>query len=538
MKATTQAHIQIILYFLAIFLAVGCRPKVKPMENLANQESGLDPAPQPQPTPAPQPAPQPQPQPSPVPPDLTIHSGPATLSGATTADFSFSSSTTELDHFECQRDSYPVETCTSPKHYDGVGGGHHSFRVKVIDTQGLSAEQTWSWTVDLLGPTMSLTSTPKAEETTGTATFEFSSQDQSGIAQFQCQLDSGSFASCTSPKTYSGLSGGAHTFSVRGKDGSGNVGDVVSYSWTVLVAPTYDQSFVTSNKTFSSVNGWFPKISPDGKYIGCGFSDISIVDPVSGQAWPLMSHAFWAQWIQPNVMTFLHEDDENGLLQTRYEVPMSTKIPAAMPGDPSVVAGNIFSADAGHWASFQSGASRRLTYDGVALSNDGGPAMSVSADWLVYAKNVNGKNLGLIVYKGGQRLKEYPLSGVPEAFEVNVNQGYIVYGGYGAIHGIDPSGHDIDLTITPWRWEAHAFVFFVDGQPWVASTTSYAKFDRGYILLRPWGSQDAIVLEDGDAAGLDAASVNGEIIVAMNTNTGILSVRRFKATAPRVRVVP
>jgi hypothetical protein len=36
-------------------------------------------------------------------------------------------------------------------------------------------------------------------------------------------LDSGSFETCTSPKTYSGLKKGSHTFAVRAVDAAGNL---------------------------------------------------------------------------------------------------------------------------------------------------------------------------------------------------------------------------------------------------------------------------------------------------------------------------
>ena len=72
------------------------------------------------------------------------------------------------------------------------------------------------------------------------ASFSFTATEQGST--FECRLDGGSWSSCSSPKSFSGLSVGAHAFSVRAKDGSGNVDATpATYAWTVeggLQGPT------------------------------------------------------------------------------------------------------------------------------------------------------------------------------------------------------------------------------------------------------------------------------------------------------------
>src|SRR5207253_2889644 len=64
------------------------------------------------------------------------------------------------------------------------------------------------------------------------ASFTFTSSETGST--FQCSLDGATFASCTSPKTYSGLAQGSHTFQVKATDASGNVDPTPdSYTWTV-----------------------------------------------------------------------------------------------------------------------------------------------------------------------------------------------------------------------------------------------------------------------------------------------------------------
>jgi hypothetical protein len=53
-------------------------------------------------------------------------------------------------------------------------------------------------------------------------------------AVFECSLDAAAYAECSSPFSYTNLTGGAHTFKVRAKDSMGNVDATpASRSWTV-----------------------------------------------------------------------------------------------------------------------------------------------------------------------------------------------------------------------------------------------------------------------------------------------------------------
>jgi hypothetical protein len=75
-----------------------------------------------------------------------------------------------------------------------------------------------------------LTSNPPSTTSSSDASFGFTSE---AGATFACQLDSGGFSACTSPKNYSSLAEGSHTFQVRATDTAGNTGTTTSYSWTV-----------------------------------------------------------------------------------------------------------------------------------------------------------------------------------------------------------------------------------------------------------------------------------------------------------------
>jgi Calcineurin-like phosphoesterase len=93
---------------------------------------------------------------------------------------------------------------------------------------------------DTTPPNVTISSGP-GDTSDGAATFTFSGTDNVTPAAnltFQCKLFRGSttvsnWAACTSPKTYSGLADGDHTFRVRGTDSSNNVSAIRSRTFTV-----------------------------------------------------------------------------------------------------------------------------------------------------------------------------------------------------------------------------------------------------------------------------------------------------------------
>ena len=86
-------------------------------------------------------------------------------------------------------------------------------------------------TVDNSAPAApNLTSTPANPSNSTAPSFSFTGE---AGATFQCALDGAAFASCTSPRAYSGLAAASHTFQVRQTDTAGNAGVAASYTWTI-----------------------------------------------------------------------------------------------------------------------------------------------------------------------------------------------------------------------------------------------------------------------------------------------------------------
>jgi len=82
-----------------------------------------------------------------------------------------------------------------------------------------------------LPPTPVILTTPANPTTATTATFTFS--DTQTPVTFVCSIDSLPFAACTSPTTYTGLSGGPHNFQIKAKDAAGNLSNAATYNWVI-----------------------------------------------------------------------------------------------------------------------------------------------------------------------------------------------------------------------------------------------------------------------------------------------------------------
>lgn len=87
-------------------------------------------------------------------------------------------------------------------------------------------------TIDNTAPNTTIDSGPSGTSGNPSPSFTFSASEPGST--FQCRLDGGSWSACSSPKAYSGLGNGPHTFDVRATDPAGNVDATPgSRTWTV-----------------------------------------------------------------------------------------------------------------------------------------------------------------------------------------------------------------------------------------------------------------------------------------------------------------
>jgi hypothetical protein len=80
-------------------------------------------------------------------------------------------------------------------------------------------------------PTPTITNHPSDPSNSSSASFSFTDADPT--VTFECQIDSSGYSACSSAWIYDNLADGAHTFSVKAKNGTGQVSDPATFTWTI-----------------------------------------------------------------------------------------------------------------------------------------------------------------------------------------------------------------------------------------------------------------------------------------------------------------
>lgn len=107
-------------------------------------------------------------------------------------------------------------------------------------------------TLDGTPPGTTIVTGPPAISGSATATFTFNSDDPA--ATFEAQLDGSPFSPVANPHTFTGLSEGPHTFSVRARDAAGNLDlTPATHTWTIdLTAPAVISVNVPANGYYNT----------------------------------------------------------------------------------------------------------------------------------------------------------------------------------------------------------------------------------------------------------------------------------------------
>jgi hypothetical protein len=183
-----------------------------------------------------------------------ITSKPANPTARTSASFQFTGPCGAT--LFCQLDAASFAPCESPKNYAGpLAQGPHTFRVKAVAGSAQSAATSYTWTVDTAAPPApSITAKPASLSTTTSASLSFT--DSESAVAFRCTIDLSASAACSSPRTYSKLSHGAHSFGVQAVDAAGKRSDSTTWSWSIdsLAPPAPVLTTEPTDPTYNATN--------------------------------------------------------------------------------------------------------------------------------------------------------------------------------------------------------------------------------------------------------------------------------------------
>ncbi len=175
-------------------------------------------------------------------PVLSLNSTPSKITNQTAAQFQFSATdaVAGIDRYECKVGAGAYALCASPFSRT-FAEGEQIVSFRAIDRAGnASNEVSYSWKVDLSAPTVTITKGPQPFSAEARSSFEFTgSDDGQPLVRYECAVDGGALAACTSPFTSSSLGQGAHSFQVVGFDSAGNRSAPALYSWVIdMTAPS------------------------------------------------------------------------------------------------------------------------------------------------------------------------------------------------------------------------------------------------------------------------------------------------------------
>ena len=165
--------------------------------------------------------------------------------------------------------------------------GDYVFRVRAVDNaSNTEAATSYTVTLDNAPPNTSITAQPNDPTNATGASFSFTSSE--GGSTFECRLDGSSWTSCTSPKSYTGLTQGSRTFDVRATDGAGNTdASPASFAWTIdTTDPSAALAFPAASGTYRNAS-WndFSGTASDTGGAGLDKVEVSIKRVSDNQYW-------------------------------------------------------------------------------------------------------------------------------------------------------------------------------------------------------------------------------------------------------------
>jgi hypothetical protein len=166
-------------------------------------------------------------------PGTIIVSKPPAITNETTARFTFMSDPAGATSFMCSLDGAMATACASDQSFPMMAGAHTLVVKAVLEGVSDPTGAAYKWVIDAMPPDTTITDAPPLRTNATTASFSFTSTE---LGSFRCKLDGLGEDTCGSPRVFTGLAPGDHSFSVYAVDQAGNKDPTpATYRWSVLM---------------------------------------------------------------------------------------------------------------------------------------------------------------------------------------------------------------------------------------------------------------------------------------------------------------
>jgi hypothetical protein len=289
------------------------------------------------------------------------------------------------------------------------------------------------------------------------------------------------------------------------------------------------------------MNGWWPQLSPDGRWVAHGTGE-TFLTPVTpdgaldlARSKRLAVGSMSGQWIRPDALTYwvaverdIYERHEFNVRDMAVDV-----VTAATPN----TGGNTMAAAERRWITQMAG---RLEVDGSVIAHGVGFPVAAGGGYVAWLDTGEQRT---IVRHGMGDTRRIPVQHHLHQMILGPG-GEIVYGGYGATVAVFPDGRQVNATAAPDGVEfigaggapmPTANMWRQDGRTWFVTTmTEQSGFGA---FLRPLDEPQLGVFIPGHFDQISVALAGDAWVIATCNTQGHLTTRRVPADTPRRRLV-
>jgi hypothetical protein len=216
----------------------------------------------------------------------------------------------------------------------------------------------------------------------------------------------------------------------------------------------------------TTINGWWPQVSPDGLYVAYGNGTVYIADLATGTE-HYVGTGRPMGWYGATTLYILEELDPNDSVNTTqlFSVEVGTWTKVNLGISYAHAAANSYAAVSGHWGTWLT-TGLRIVYDDVVIRAGDAYGLAMAGDYLITHRM---SDWTIQVYKNG--VFQRSIAQLDEDYFFAVSEsGWVAYQGVKGIYVSPPTGpqHRISAAVEG-QWQNLGPLVEKNGKTWVFS---------------------------------------------------------------------